>query len=287
MGVCDLLCALPGVTGASTLFAKNSDRPPGEIQVFERFPPRRDRPGTATTWVEVPPHPAVTLAVVGSRPSWGWGLEHGVNEAGVAAGNASIYTTADPRRAPDGLTGMDLVRLALERAVTATAAVEIIGDLIATVGQGGSGHEGGRRPYWSSFLLADPQRAYVLETSGAEMAVESVVDVRAISNRTTIAAFDAVHRHPRQPVEVRVDPRLAASVHALAARPVDVAGLQAHLSSHQGGPDGWTICMHVDDPDHGEVTAASMVAELHGDAPSVVHYLVGHPCTGRYETMEI
>ncbi len=285
--MCDLLCALPGVTGASTLFAKNSDRPPGEVQVVEHIAPRRDHRGTATTWVEVPPHPVLTLAVVGSRPKWGWGLEHGVNEAGVAAGNAAIYTTADPRRAPDGLTGMDLVRLALERAATAAAAVEIIGDLIATVGQGGSGHEGVRRPYWSSFLLADPQRAYVLETSGTEMAVEPVVDVRAISNRTTIAAFDAVHRHPRQPVEVRVDPRLSASVHALQARPVNVAGLQAHLSSHQGGPDGWTICMHVDDPDHGEVTAASMVAELHADARSVVHYLIGHPCAQRYETVEV
>ena len=41
-----------------------------------------------------------------------WGLEHGVNEAGVAAGNATIYTTLDPRGVPDGLTGMDLVRLA-------------------------------------------------------------------------------------------------------------------------------------------------------------------------------
>ncbi|MEJ7584636.1 MAG: hypothetical protein WKF43_11250 [Acidimicrobiales bacterium] len=34
---------------------------------------------------------------------------------------------------------------------------------------------------------------------------------RAISNRTTIAAFDQSHRHPAQPVERLVDPRLGAS----------------------------------------------------------------------------
>ena len=67
-----------------------------------------------------------TLGVLGSRPAWMWGVEHGVNEAGVAAGNATIYTTLDPRGFPDALTGMDLVRLALERASTAAEAVEVV-----------------------------------------------------------------------------------------------------------------------------------------------------------------
>ena len=285
--MCDLLCALPSATGGATLFAKNSDRPPIERQVFERFGARRDLARTRATWVEVPAHPAPTLAVFGSRPTWGWGLEQGVNEAGVAAGNATIYTTLDPRSTRNGLTGMDLVRLALERSAVAADAVEVISDLIASVGQGGSGHAGVLRPYWSSFLVADPRRAYVVETSGSVLGIEEVVDVRATSNRTTIPAFDAVHRHPRQPVEALVDPRLAASVRALEARPVTVAGLEAHLASHQGGADGWTVCMHVDGPDHQEATTASMVAELHADRSPVVHHLLGHPCRGRFETLEL
>jgi hypothetical protein len=278
--VCDLLCALPVATDGSTLFAKNSDRPPEEQQRFELFPSRRDAREVRATHVAIPAHPVDTLPVFGSRPIWGWGLEQGVNPAGVAAGNASIYTTLDPRAAPDGLTGMDLVRLVLERCERAADGVDLIDRLLREVGQGGSGHAGARRPYWSSFLLADPMAAFLVETSGNEMAVESVTAARATSNRTTIPSFDAAHRHPRQPVEVLVDPRLRASEAVLAQRPVTVTSLQAHLSSHEGGAGGWTVCMHVDGPEHHEATTAAMVAELSVDDGPTVHHLVGSPCGG-------
>jgi hypothetical protein len=281
--MCDLLCALPAATGGATLFAKNSDRPPEETQVFERHPPRGEAV-TRATHVELPGHPGATLAVFGSRPVWGWGLEQGVNEAGVAAGNATIYTTLDPRDAPDGLTGMDLVRLVLERCTSAADGVALIERLLVEVGQGGSGHADARRPYWSSFLLADPAAAFVVETSGNDVAVEAVIDVRATSNRTTIPAFDAAHRHPRQPVTALVDPRLDASRAVLAHRPVTVEALQAHLASHEGGADGWTVCMHVDGPDHREATTAALVAELPLGAPPVVHHLTGSPCREAWQT---
>ena len=82
---------------------------------------------------------------------------------------------------------------------------------------------------------------------------------RAISNRTTIAAFDTAHRHPRQPVTTLVDPRLRASRAVLAREPVTVAMLEAHLRAHVGGANGWTICMHVAGI---EATTAAIVAEL-------------------------
>lgn len=275
--MCDLLVALPPVTRGPTLFAKNSDRPPEERQVLEWLAPRRDTGPVRATHVAVDPHPEATWGVLGSRPEWGWGLEHGVNEAGVAVGNATIYTTIDPRPFPDALTGMDLVRLALERAATAADAVATIEALLATVGQGGSGHAGARRPYWSSFVVADPTRAYVVETSGPHCAVEPVERARATSNRTTIPDFDAAHRHPDQPVERLVDPRWAASQRCLDG-PVTVASLQAHLASHEGGTDGWTVCMHVDGPDHREATTAALVAELPADGPPVAHVATGSPC---------
>lgn len=285
--MCDLLCALPAATGGSALFAKNSDRPPEEVQVLEWLAPRRDEGALRATHVTLPAHPAATLGVLGSRPAWGWGLEQGVNEAGLAAGNATIYTTLDPRPFPDALTGMDLVRLTLERAATAADGVDVIERLITTVGQGGSGQAGARRPYWSSFLLVDPSTAFVVETSGPAIAVEAVDDVRAISNRTTIAAFDAQHRHPKQPVERVVDPRLRASERVLAQRPVTVEALEAHLASHDGGDGGWTVCMHVDEPGHAEATTAAMVAELPPEGSPVVHHVAGWPCRGTWRTTRL
>src|SRR3954451_1594558 len=184
--MCDCLVALgPAAADGHTLFAKNSDRPPTEWQVLEWFEPRTEA-RTITTYLDIEPHEGETIRFLGSRPSWMWGVEHGVNEAGVAAGNATIYTTLDPRGAPDGLTGMDLVRLGLERAPTAPEAVEVITSLLRSHGQGGTGHEGVDRPYWSSFLVADPLHAFVIETSGSELAVEPVERARATSNRTTI-----------------------------------------------------------------------------------------------------
>ena len=283
--MCDVLVALaPFTADGTTLFAKNSDRPPAEVQVVEWSPPRRDTGSVRATHIDVPAHPYDTLGCVLSRPAWGWGVEHGVNEAGVAAGNTTVYTTLDPRGALSGLTGMDLVRLALERADTARGAVETILDLIARFGQGGSGHDPmlvpNGRPYWNAFLVADPGEAFVIDTSGAEWAVEQVSDVRAISNRTSIPAFDAAHRHPRQPVDRLVDPRWNASKAVLAHRPVAVDALQAHLRSHDScGEPGWSVCMHVEEI---ECTTASMIVALREHGASTLWACTGNPCEQQY-----
>jgi hypothetical protein len=281
--MCDCLVALyPATATRSTLFAKNSDRPPHEVQVIERFPARRETT-TRVTHIEVDGFERETIDFLGSRPQWMWGVEHGVNRAGVAAGNATIYTTLDPRDFPPALTGMDIVRLALERASTAHDATGVIGGLLERYGQGGTGHDGVDRPYWSSFLVADPTHAFVIETSGSTFAVEAVERTRATSNRTTIAAFDAEHRHPRQPADRLVDGRLAASHAVLEYEPITVDGLMSHLRSHVGGDDGYTICMHVPDV---EATTASMIAELPMDGPPRAWFLTGSPCTSEYVRMD-
>jgi hypothetical protein len=284
--MCDTLVALaPATRDGITLFAKNSDRPPTERQVLEWLPARRDGGDLHVTHVTVPAAPADTVPSLICRPSWCWGAEHGVNAAGVAIGNEAIYTRLDPRSAPDALIGMDLVRLGLERAASAGEAINVMTGLLERFGQGGSGHDADRfphpRPYWSSFLVADPHRAFVLETSGSTWAVEEVEEVRAISNRTTIPTFDAEHRHPRQPVERLVDPRWQASQRVLRERPVTVELLAAHLRSHDTCVDeGWSVCMHVDDV---EETTASMIAELDPQGgPHRVLMLLGHPCESEY-----
>ncbi|HVM07536.1 MAG TPA: hypothetical protein VM345_03650 [Acidimicrobiales bacterium] len=283
--VCDCLVALPGSTADGiTRFAKNSDRPADEAQLIEWHPPRRVAGGFDTTYLK-----AVTagrgtdsIGVLGSRPEWMWGFEHGVNTAGVAIGNETIYTTVDPRPFPPALTGMDIVRLALETSPTAAAAVDAIAELIDRYGQGGSGHRGKERPYWSSFLVADPGAAYVVETSARDLEVEPVSSTRAISNRTTIPSFDAAHRHPRQPVEALVDPRWNASKAVLAQGDVTADRLKAHLRSHVGGDDGWTVCMHVDGV---ESTTAAMVADL--SSRPLARMLLGSPCRSIFVPMTV
>jgi hypothetical protein len=207
-----------------------------------------------------------------------WGVEHGVNDAGVAIGNATIYTTLDPRDAPDALTGMDLVRLGLERGETAADAVDVIIGLLERYGQGGSGYESAHHPYWSSFLVADAAEGWVLETSGRAWASERVGRTRATSNRTTIFEFDAANRHPRQPVETLVDPRWQASQRVLAAEPVGVTDLKAHLRSHTG-EDGYTVCMHAGEQ---QATTASVIAELRRQGRPLAHLLLGSPCRSVY-----
>ncbi|HEX7168491.1 MAG TPA: C69 family dipeptidase [Acidimicrobiales bacterium] len=273
--MCDCLVALGTATDGVSRFAKNSDRPPGEAQRVEWHAPRRDTSPLRVTHVEVEVARGETIGVLGSRPWWMWGFEHGVNEAGVAMGNETIYTTLDPRQCEPGLTGMDVVRLALERSATARDAVAVAADLVERYGQGGTGHYGKERPYFSSFLIADATSGWVVETSGRVWEAEAVADVRAISNRTTIPAFDAEHRHPRQPVATLVDPRWNASKRVLASRPVTAAALARHLRSHDGGDGGWTVCMHVDGV---EATTASVVADLPVAGPPVARMLLGSPC---------
>lgn len=273
--MCDTLCALPGATANGVaVFAKNSDRPPTEAQNIEWHPPRRDDDPLRTTYLEIDGSGLDTFGVLGSRPRWMWGFEHGVNDAGLAVGNEAIFTTLDPRAFPPALVGMDLVRLALERAAEAAAGVEVMIDLLSRHGQGGGGHDRGQRPYWSSFLLADPIAAYVVETSGTDVAVAEVDQRRAISNRTTIGWFDESCGIRSPIVDALVDPRLAASEQFLETGPATVETMKTHLRSHIGGDDGWTICMHAQT----EATTASLVVALPGTGPRIAHVSLGHPC---------
>jgi hypothetical protein len=285
-------------------FAKNSDRPVNEPQVVAALPPRKRLPDgrIRTQYLEIPEPPggpSRTIAAVASRPVWLWGAEHAVNAAGVAIGNEKVWTTDDPHAAPPALIGMDLVRLAAERATTAAGAVDLITSLLERHGQGGSGEEHADEPYWSSFLVVDPGGGWVVETSGRTWVAQEVGDRSAISNRLTVSR-NWTRSSPDVPAgsdwQARLDPkvptgiadhRLAATTAALAADP-GPAGLVAALRDHGGGPwgapgapdatgealpqavptdlgedfSGVTVCMHVADY---QCTTASMVADLPAD----------------------
>jgi secernin len=183
---CDTIVVLaPHTRAGATLLAKNSDRAPRECQPLAQSPHRVHHEGTTIhcQYLEIPQVPE-TAAVIGSRPFWLWGFEHGLNEYGVAIGNEAVLTRETLHST--GLLGMDLVRLGLERSKTAREATEIIGALIERHGQGGSAQFDVDFRYCGGFIIADHADAYVLESSGRQWIARRVEDRACISNRLTI-----------------------------------------------------------------------------------------------------
>ena len=286
--MCDSLCAI-GPTGA--LFAKNSDRPSSEVQLIETYAARLEGGRLRTTYVDIAD--AGAFALVGARPEWGWGLEHGVNAHRVAIGNEKIYTRLNPNKEPPGLTGMDLVRLGLERARSADEGLDVMTSLLEEHGQGGVCDQTTGESYYSSFLICDAASGWVLETSGRSWAAKSVPDRAAISNRITIradwtrASADVTpgddwdeRRHPRAPTE-HADVRLAASNACLAnAANLTPADLAKHLRDHGDGSNV-SVCMHLRGFQN---TTSSIIAKLPADPGRPVRAWLapGQPCISIY-----
>jgi dipeptidase len=194
--MCDTFLALSAVTAdGSVIFGKNSDREPNEAQALEYHPARTfSPPGNVKCTYRDVPQAKETFAILISRPFWMWGAEMGANEKGVVIGNEAVFTRM-PLQRDKGLTGMDLIRLALERSATASRALETIVQLLADFGQGGiCGYEDKRMAYHNSFIIADPREGWVLETAGQLWAAVKIDAFYAISNRLTIGeAFDQCH----------------------------------------------------------------------------------------------
>lgn len=185
--MCDTIAATGRATqGGVTLFGKNSDREPNEAQILSHIPGVSHAPGTSLkcTYISIP-QVEHTHTVMLSRPFWMWGAEMGVNEHGLAIGNEAVFTKVPYEKGP-GLTGMDLLRLGLERAGTAEEAVTVITGLIEEYGQGGNCSRTGKVYYHNSFLMADPESVWVLETVDRHWAAKKIDGVYAISNRLTI-----------------------------------------------------------------------------------------------------
>jgi dipeptidase len=193
--MCDTFVATPSVTAQKRLIlAKNSDREPNEAQAIVRVPRQKFASGATqqTTFIRVPAV-SETAEVLLSKPFQMWGAEMGVNEYGVVIGNEAVFTKVKLPRKDDGLTGMDLLRLALERCKTASEARDCIVELLTEFGQDACGGYQNRKFYYSnSFIIADASGdAFVLETAGREWAYKKVEGYRAISNGLSLESeFD-------------------------------------------------------------------------------------------------
>jgi secernin len=289
--MCDTLVT---VRPDRVLFAKNSDRDANEAQLLEWHARRRYHAGASVrcTWVEIP-QARETHAVLLSRPYWMWGAEIGANEHGVVIGNEAVFTRQAP--AATGLTGMDLLRLGLERGSTAEQAVETIVGLLEKHGQGGGcGHENRRFSYHSSFIVADPSGAFVLETGGRRWEAGRVAGGCSISNGLTLAGM--LPESDRLKTRISQSRERRARTLEVARAAGEVGQLMAALREH-GETRHPTYsrltgamsapCMHAGGVIAASQTTASWVSEL---APTGVrHWVTGTaaPCTGIFKPVGI
>ena len=321
--MCDTIVALGNATAdGATMLGKNSDREPNEAHQLLRIPAAQHAPGSTVqcTYVEVP-QVEQTHEVLLAKPFWMWGAEMGANEHGVAIGNEAVFTKVPYDKDP-ALIGMDLLRLALERAATARQALDVITGLLAEHGQGGNCGFQHKLTYHNSFIIADPRDAWVLETAGRHWAAEQVQDVRTISNGITIgerwdlASDDLVsYAVERGWCKGRDDfhfarcysdfvfttfsdskKRQCRTTELLQAHKgaLTVEAIMSALRDHgPGAGPGWNpargltasrVCMHAGfGPIRVSQTTGSMVSHLAPGAPT--HYVTGTsaPCTSTFK----
>jgi hypothetical protein len=241
------------------------------------------------TWIEID-QAAETHAVLLSRPFWMFGAEMGANEHGVVIGNEAVFTHSPTQSL--GLTGMDLLRLALERAATAAGAVSVITDLLEQHGQGGGcGHENRNFTYDNSYIVADPREAFVLETAGREWAVEHVTaGARSISNGLTIAGF-AEGRSQRVRTHFSRCRVRRALTQSRADHATTAGDLMSILRDHGGPVPKYSPitgamsapCMHAGGLAAASQTTASWIADLRGGGARHWCTATAAPCTGLFK----
>lgn len=212
---------------------------------------------------------------------------------------------------------MDLVRLGLERGRDAREALELIAALLERHGQGGSAFAAeGDEGYQNSFVVADGNSAWVLETTARGWAARSV-EGAGLTNTLTLGAewqigsrdleryalaqglwtrdtrlnFRVAYGPANRP-DYLTQARQRAARECLAGPPLTVASMKKWLCDHgdsdlppsadreEADPDRYTVCMHSDPV---SMTTASMVARLPeelGRRPWPVWISFATPCTG-------
>ena len=314
--MCDTFVVPPSATKlGKMIFARNSDREPNEAQALIRFSGEDFPTGTKVkcTYIEIP-QARQTFDVVLSKPVWMWGAEMGVNAKGVAIGNEAVFTKVKINKNNSGLTGMDLVRIGLERANRADHALEIIIELLEEFGQDAcGGFEDKNFFYHNSFLIADTNEAWVLETAGKNWVAEKVKGPRSISNGLTIGSeYDLISKnaisfaHKKGWVKSQNDFRFANAYSSGFMTWASACQFRQHQTTEGVSKNGFEIadaikvltyhnpdfspnkastqnvCMHATGLTCPNQTTASMIAEL-GESVNIWVTGTSNPCLSLFK----
>jgi secernin len=309
--MCDTIIATGLVTKDHTaLFAKNSDRHPNEAQSMRYIPARKHPAGSALacTYITVP-QVAETYAALISQPFWMWGAEMGINEHGLVIGNEATFSKTPANKKP-ALLGMDLLRLGLERAKTPREALHVITNLLEEFGQGGNNkfEAHGNFYYHNSYLLANHEDAWVLETINLEWIARQIKDLHNISNCLTIQTewdlasanlsaetfnFRAENTDFIYTTAGQGERRQARVEHMLENRngEISIYDMLAILRHHQhDAPKAnythMDICMHAGQGlFRNDQSVASFIAHLDKDTPLILATGTSAPCTSIFKPL--
>ena len=228
----------------------------------------------------------------------------------MVIGNEALPSRVAIAKKPK-LVGMEVLRLALERARSANEAVDVITGLVETHGQGKFDNALGLPAYDNIYLCADPHEAYVVECVGHEWAVKQIQRFASISNigmigrdadRVSASASDVATREGlyepefgrgfsfadafadrANSVSGAARQRRSFALLGRAAGRIDALTMMATLSDHSDGTDPdepWvedvrgpmSLCMHRRDSENPGATAASLVADLCADGSRLPVY---------------
>lgn len=157
------------------IYAKNSDRPFNEAQPLIYYPAEDHAYGEMVecSFIRIP-QVEHTYACIGSKPHFFFGFEHGVNEFGLMIGNEQVSGKEAPER-QWGLIGMDILRLALERARTAREAIDVIDNILKTIGTGGAPTHR-IVPFNANYIISDPDETWLFESHQRKWVAKKVED---------------------------------------------------------------------------------------------------------------
>jgi len=316
--MCDTLVALPQrTTSGNMILGKNSDREPLEAQAILHVPHRSPfEKEVRCTYISIPQEKE-TFEVILSKPFQMWGAEMGVNEFGLVIGNEAVFTNVKFDKKEKGLTGMDLLRLALERCKTAREALKTITTLLKNHGQNACGGYKNKSFYYhNSFLIADTNEAFIFETAGKSWAHRQIESLGSISNGLTISDdYEEVHweKEPRTLQKLfagkadnfrnhfsdllyttagKSKERQACTLGFLKKKEnLSVSDFFSALRQHNlpqaefdpKKANTGSICMHATGFTNPSDTTASMVSEIRKERPSTIWLsATSYPCLSLY-----
>ena len=274
------MCDTFGVLGKHKIFGKNSDRSPNEIQKIEYIKGyKTNQKDLKLTYITIPQVTKINSILI-SRPKWMWGAEMGVNEYGLVIGNEAIFTRGKYNK--KGITGMDIVRLCLERCNNSKDAVKFIKKIINEYEMGGNCGYDHNFYYDNSFLIMDRNNLFVVEVSKKDVVVKEK-NIANISNCLTLESNikeDKIYKYFSGSKDRlnTVKNSINKSMNVIDAMNI----LRSHNSEDYLNGSVRSVCMHAGKI-IGDHTANSMIVELL-DKDIVIYTTMGSlPCLSVYK----